>query len=356
MISSSFWRTRRVLVTGHSGFKGAWLCCILDLLGSEVGGFSLAERVSSPSMFELVRKEIHHTPFFGDVCNPIDIGEAIREFSPNIVIHLAGQPIVARGYSRPVETFRTNVLGTVSLITALRDCQGLEAVVVVTSDKVYKNDDVTGVSFSEEAPLGGIDPYSCSKSLAEYATVSLVRSFFGEQLCARFACARAGNVIGGGDWGEGRLIPDLVRAWSAGEALTIRNPNAVRPWQHVLEPLCGYLLLAERIASRGAEVSSPDAYNFGPPLNQSISVSDLIGIFEDCVGNRLPVSGPGLVRFNEHHYLTIDSTKARTELGWNSKLSTRDAVAWAADWYRAHKMGLDVSAVTKAQIERYFQL
>jgi CDP-glucose 4,6-dehydratase len=269
MIERAFWRGRRVLLTGHTGFKGAWLALWLEQLGAEVVGLALPPD-TEPALYSLLAPIIGLRSRVGDIRDPVMLAQAVSEARPQIVIHLAAQALVRRSYRRPVETFGINVMGTALLLDSLRAVADLQAVLVITTDKVYRNSG-RGEPFGEDDPLGGGDPYSASKAAAELATASMAASFFAGRGVA-VATARAGNVIGGGDWSEDRLIPDIWRAVHSGAPLRLRNPQATRPWQHVLEPLAGYLRYAERLAS-GANV--PRALNFGPPLGDVATVAEV---------------------------------------------------------------------------------
>ena len=267
MIERAFWRDRRVLLTGHTGFKGAWLALWLERLGAQVFGLALPPTIPSPRGFPNWRPRRSRSRI-GDIRDAGVVARAVQEARPQIVIHMAAQALVRRSYRAPVETFATNVMGTAHLLDSLRGAEGLQAVLVVTTDKVYRNDG-NGHPFAEDDPLGGADPYSASKAAAEIVVASMATSFFGGK---GVATARAGNVIGGGDWSEDRLIPDIWRAVKAGKPLRLRNPEATRPWQHVLDPLAGYLRYAERLAS-GADV--PKALNFGPLPGDALTVAEI---------------------------------------------------------------------------------
>jgi CDP-glucose 4,6-dehydratase len=343
---ASFWRDRRVLVTGHTGFKGAWLVLWLTGLGARVTGLSLPPH-TDPSLFALCA-EGSCTDRYGDIADPAIVARALADCEPEIVIHMAAQALVRPSYLDPLGTYATNVMGTANVLQAVRSVPSVRAVVVVTSDKVYENDGA-GRPFIEDDRLGGHDPYSNSKACAELVTNSFRQCFFSGR--CHVATARAGNVIGGGDWSPYRVVRDIVEAFEAGAPVALRYPQAVRPWQHVLDPLAGYLMLAQAMATDAVRV--PAALNFGPDAESFRSVSDLVQAFtmrwDGRPGWRLDAGD----HLHEASLLTLDATRARTLLGWRPLLSFDEAVAWTADWYRAFRDGEDVGAVTRRQIELF---
>lgn len=347
-----FWKGRRVLITGHTGFKGAWLTLWLARLGADVTGLSLPPEVS-PNLFTLAVRPHHATSIFRDIRDLAATLSAVAEVRPEIVFHLAAQSLVPRSYRDPVATYATNIMGTVHVLEAIRRTDSVRAIVVVTSDKCYENVE-SHQPYSEDAPLGGTDPYSSSKSCAELVTRAYRTSFFsnaGEPRC-NVATARAGNVIGGGDWSDDRLIPDLVRAVSADTSAAIRNPAAVRPWQLVLEPLAGYLMLAERLASgRGHEFA--EAWNFGPSEEDCRPVSYLIERFLAGWGNASRWYPAPTGDAPETHILKIDASKAAARLGWQPRVRLDAAIDWTLDWYRQEIGGADAEAISMDQIDRY---
>lgn len=342
---------RRVLVTGHTGFKGSWLCEWLLALGAEVSGFAL-EPPTDPSLFDdlgLARRIARHR--IGDVRDLAQLRSAIAEVAPEIVFHLAAQPLVRLSYEEPVQTYATNVMGTVNVLEAVRSCGSVRAVVNVTSDKCYENRE-TGQAYRETDAMGGRDPYSSSKGCAELVTAAYRRSFFGEESGVRIASVRAGNVIGGGDWAADRIIPDCVRALSAGVPVVVRNPDAVRPWQHVLEPLSGYLLLATRLLAGDAAFDG--AWNFGPEPDGAVRVREVVDAMVAAWGSGSwtapDAAGP---QPHEAHLLALDITKAREELGWRPLYDVTKAVGTTAGWYAARHAGADVGALTRDDIAAY---
>ncbi|WP_376984650.1 CDP-glucose 4,6-dehydratase [Bosea sp. R86505] len=351
MLNPEFWRGRSVVVTGHTGFKGAWLCLWLERMGARVSGFALApDAISSP--YELLRPALA-SEHIGDIRESRPIAAFLRQAEPEIVIHMAAQPLVRLSYAQPVETFSTNIMGTVHLLEAVRACPSVRAAVIVTTDKVYENKE-HGLAFREEDPLGGHDPYSSSKAGTEIVTASYRASFFGAPGAARIASARAGNVVGGGDWSADRLIPDLVRALGAKAPICLRYPRSVRPWLHVLEPLSGYLALAEKLVE--APEAAPDALNFAPDPAQSYTVADVVERFGDEFDGK-----PGWIQANGDHpreaaLLMLDPALAALQLGWRARLDFDATIRWTAEWYRDHMAGADMRGRTVGQIERYAAL
>jgi CDP-glucose 4,6-dehydratase len=343
-----FWHGRRVFLTGHTGFKGAWMNLWLQHLGAKVTGYALAPH-TEPSMFALVsgRSPSH----FADIRDEHKVRDALLGADPQIVIHLAAQALVRESYRDPLATYATNVLGTGSVLQACRALKQLQCVLVVTSDKVYENHGAD-LPFVEGDRLGGHDPYSNSKACAELLTGSFRDSFFGEG--APIATARAGNVIGGGDWSQDRLIPDCVRALKAGGAVSLRYPEAIRPWQHVLEPLSGYLALMQALVQ--APATTPRAVNFGPNPSSFCTVREVVESFS------AKFSGSPRWRRDEGRHpeeasaLTLSSALAQNVLGWQPRLAIGETLAWTADWYRAHAAGENMTKYSEAQIARYVSL
>jgi CDP-glucose 4,6-dehydratase len=325
-----FYAGRTVLVTGHTGFKGTWLAHWLSMLGARVVGLALAPE-TRPSLFEASGLENRITSVLADVRELTAVRDVIDGHRPEIVFHLAAQSLVRRSYRDPVGTYATNVLGTAHVLEACRHAPSVRAIVVVTSDKCYDNREWPW-GYREIEPMGGADPYSSSKGCAELVTAAYRRSFYGEG--ARVASGRAGNVIGGGDWAEDRLVPDIVRGVAADRPIAIRNPRSVRPWQHVLEPLSGYLTLARRLCEDGGGAVA-QGYNFGPDDAEALSVAEVAERLVARLGRgRLAIAPDGGP--HEAAHLRLDSSKARAELGWRPRLSLEETLAWTADWYRAH--------------------
>jgi CDP-glucose 4,6-dehydratase len=346
-VDPAFWRGRSVLLTGHTGFKGAWLSLWLQSLGARVTGVSLREPPSEPSLYVLARVgEQMAASVACDVRDPSALTAAVSDACPEIVIHMAAQPLVRRSFAAPRETYEANVLGTVNLLDAVRACEGVRAVVVVTSDKCYEPHQLER-GYREGDPLGGHDPYSSSKAAAELVTSAYRRSFFADPEGPRVASARAGNVIGGGDWGEDRLVPDIVRAALAGDVLRLRNPGAVRPWQHVLCPLGGYLLLAQVLCN---SFDYACAWNFGPDARDARTVEWVVARFGELWPGELCWERDESEHPPETSRLELDSTRARELLGWVPLLGLDAALQGTVDWYRAWVDGRDLREVTLTQI------
>ena len=348
VISSSFWPGKRVLVTGHTGFKGGWLALWLQRLGARVMGYSLPAP-TQPSLFETARISESVQGVIADVRDLARLKAAFQEFSPEIVFHLAAQPLVRASYDEPVETYSTNLLGTVHVLEAVRLTKSVRSAVMVTTDKCYENHE-SDTGYRETDRLGGHDPYSNSKACAELATDSYRRAFLSGNGTAAVASARAGNVIGGGDWARDRLIPDLVRAAVSGRQLVLRNPKSTRPWQHVLEPLSGYLMLAQRLWNDRARYA--EAWNFGPRDSDARTVEAVVTLAARSWGGGLKWAVDTGPQPHETRMLKLDCSKAAS-VGWHPLLGAEQAVEWAMEWYRAWHERRDVKALSFDQIERY---
>jgi len=343
-LNPSFWSDKRVLVTGHTGFKGAWLSLWLQRFGADVAGFSLAP-ATEPNLFELANVASNLRSEIGDVRDLEHLSRFVSEFRPEVIIHMAAQSLVRPSYADPVDTFSTNVLGTVNILEAARQCESVRAVVNVTTDKCYENLERED-GYREDEPLGGHDPYSSSKGCSELVTASYRRSF-----SLNVASARAGNVIGGGDWADDRLLPDMMRSFMAGETVSIRNPASTRPWQHVLEPLYGYLLLAERLHNDSAFA---EPWNFGPDESDAKPV--------DWLADQVCHLWGGSARWsndaepNQPHeagFLGLNCDKAKSRLDWLPQINIEAALSWTVEWYRNYQSGGDVRAFTEHQISNY---
>ncbi len=349
LIDPAFWNGRRVLLTGHTGFVGGWTALWLEQLGAEVTGLALPPE-GTPNLFDLLSPWPGLEHRVADLRDADPLGRAVAQADPQLVIHLAAQALVPRSYRRPLETLATNVMGTAHLLEALRGLNELSAVLVITSDKVYLNHE-RALPFGEGDPLGGHDPYSASKAAQEQVALSFGRSFLAGQGVA-LSTARAGNLIGGGDWGADRLIPDLWRSAQEGEAASLRIPGATRPWLHVLDAVAGYLAFAARLAdARPGQL--PGALNLGPRDETSLTVGELATRFLDALDAPCgwePAAG-GLPP--EKRTLALDSTLARATLGWRPRLDAVAALQWTADWYRAHGAGEDMRAYSLAQIDAF---
>lgn len=352
----AFWNDRRVLVTGHTGFKGAWLSLWLTRMGARVTGLAL-DPPTDPSLYALANVGSVVRSLRGDIRDPSVLRSVVAEHKPEVVLHLAARSLVRESYEDPLGTYAVNVLGTAAMLDAVRLHPGaVRAVLVVTSDKCYDNREWLW-GYREDEPMGGADPYSSSKGCAELVTAAYRRSYFPvaeyERHRVAIASARAGNVFGGGDWARDRLLPDLMRALGTGRQAFVRNPNAVRPWQHVLEPLAGYLLLCERLVTDGPLFS--EGWNFGPPAEEAWPVSAVAAAVCKHWGAGAQWSKPDQQGPQPHeaHNLRLDSTKARTRLQWQPKLSLEEALGWTAQWYRAQGEGADTRTLTEQQLDRY---
>lgn len=350
VIDLSFWRGKRVLITGHTGFKGSWLAFWLHKLGAHVVGLSLIP-TTNPNLFELLDLNSDLESHIGDVRDLDKVCALINRCKPNIIFHLAAQTLVRKSYCDPIETFSSNLMGTVHTLEAIRLSDSVKSAVFVTTDKVYENLEHY-YPYREDDKLGGYDPYSASKTTCEIAISSYHRSFLKEKNVA-IASARAGNVIGGGDWSEDRLLPDAVRAWSVGKTLEIRNPNAVRPWQHVLDSLFGYLRLAERL---WMDPKTAGSYNFGPYTQEAANVCDVVmraqafygkGQIELCDAQ----TGP-----HEAQWLSLEVSKARHVLNVAPRWTLEDAIARTMKWYRLYGEGQNVRDLCLADIEAFSQV
>lgn len=353
MIRQEFWLDKRVFVTGHTGFKGSWLSMWLSHLGAKVTGYALPPP-TNPSLFELADIDSLIDSVIGDVTDQKSLENSVVSASPEILIHMAAQSLVRYSYQNPIETFATNALGTAHVLDVVRRVPSVRAVVMVTSDKCYQNREwVWG--YNEISRLGGDDPYSASKACAELIVASMRESYFSADNGApAVASARAGNVIGGGDWATDRLVPDVLRSLLRSEPVLIRNPQATRPWQHVLEPLNGYLMLAEHLYDAGVEFAS--AWNFGPASQSEVTVGKIVDQLYELWGadfqwNRDLSDGPA-----ESTFLKLDASKARAYLGWRPKLDLKTTLGWIVDWTKQYQAGKDMHKASIVDIERFMTL
>jgi CDP-glucose 4,6-dehydratase len=342
-----FWRDRRVLLTGHTGFKGAWMALWLHRMGAKVVGLSLPP-VTSPNLFSLASIDSLTDSRFCDIRNATETTSVIRQADPEIVFHLAAQPLVRASYREPLETFATNVLGTAHVLDAVRAVSSVRAIVAITTDKVYRNEE-SPTPYRETDPLGGHDPYSASKAAAEMVIASYRDSFLAMRGVA-VASARAGNVVGGGDWSEDRLIPDAVRAWTNGQTLEIRRPVATRPWQHVLEPVSAYLRLAEQLWRQPALA---DAYNFGPETDDAASVRTVVEMAQRAFGTGTVAWGGGDDGPHEAGFLALEIDKARALLGIQPRWTLDVTIERTMRWYREQHAGTDARALCDADISAF---
>ncbi|MFA5951846.1 MAG: CDP-glucose 4,6-dehydratase [Hyphomicrobium sp.] len=351
-LSRTFWAGRRVFVTGHTGFKGGWLLALLRQLGAEAHGYAL-EPPSTPNLFGAAGIGRLGASTIGDIRDGARLGAAMNAAKPEIVLHLAAQALVRPARAEPVETFSTNVVGTAQVLDAVRQSPGVKACIVVTSDKVYDNVEWPW-AYRETDRLGGKEPYGASKACTEIVVEAYRYSYFsgGDSSC-QLATARAGNVIGGGDWAEDRLIPDAVRAFSKGLPLVVRNPAAVRPWQHVLEPLAGYLKLGQALCERPDELPKPLAFNFGPHAEDAVPVRAIADQISARWGASAAWGQDQGFQPYEARLLEVDSAKSRVALGWAPRWRLKDTLDRTVDWYKAFNAGQDMQAFTLAQTDEY---
>jgi len=353
------WHNKRVFLTGHTGFKGGWLALWLTKLGAEVRGYAL-DPSTTPNLLTVARISDTIDDIRGDIRDSASLDRAMAEFAPEVVFHLAAQPLVRLSYDDPVGTYETNVIGTARVLDAVRRTPSVRAVVSVTTDKCYENKEWVW-AYRESDPLGGYDPYSSSKACAEIVSAAFRQSYFNPALLYQpgghttaIATARAGNVIGGGDWSLDRLIPDLIQGFTTGEPVRIRRPQATRPWQHVLEPLHGYITLAEKLLSPSPEAANfATAYNFGPSEDDAQPVGWIVEKMTRFWGDGASWTldpDPGV---HEAAYLKLDTSRARADLNWRPRLRLETALHWTVDWYRAGGRGEDLQALTFRQIAAY---
>ena len=351
VVNPDFWRGKRVLLTGHTGFKGSWLSLWLQSMGAEVQGLAL-EPPTTPDLFTEARVGEGMASTIGDIRDYETVRAAMESFRPEIVIHMAAQPLVRLSYSEPVATYATNVMGTVHVLEAARHAGSVRAIVNVTTDKCYENKEwVWG--YREDEPMGGHDPYSNSKGCSELVTSAYRRSFCQPKGIA-LASARAGNVIGGGDWAVDRLVPDILRAFEKDRPVTIRNPHATRPWQHVLEPLSGYLLLAQNLYGESGHHYA-EGWNFGPHDEDARPVQWIVEHMVDAWGNGASWQQDGGEHPHEANYLKLDISKAKARLGWTPNWSLATALEKITAWHRAWLAGQDVQQLCQQQIAEYMQ-
>lgn len=340
----------RAFVTGHTGFKGGWLCSWLKAEGADVSGLSLAPEAGRPNLFESANVSSGMDSTIGDIRDFSVVRNAIEASRPDIIFHLAAQPLVRRSYREPIETFASNVMGVAHVLEAARQSSSVRAVVCVTTDKVYHNNEWPW-GYRETDQLGGKDPYSASKACAELVAASYIETLFPAAGPIKMATARGGNVVGGGDWSEDRLVPDIVRASEAGQPIILRNPGSIRPWQHVLELVHGYLCLGERLLAGDDEAVG--AWNIGPEQSNEVTVETLVRAFLASWQDpniKIDVQPSAL---KESNFLRLDISKMRQLLGWAPMLDFKTTMAWTADWYRNHRNGQDAAGLVARQISEY---
>jgi len=350
------WQGKRVFLTGHTGFKGGWLALWLALRGALIRGYAL-DPEGEPNLFSAASVGAVLDDVRGDIRDYAKLVSSMMEFGPEVIFHLAAQPILRRSYAEPLATYSTNVMGTAHVLEAVRNTPEVRAVVCITTDKCYENREWVW-PYRETDTLGGFDPYSSSKACAEMVCAAYRSSFFPvdriDQHRVALATARAGNVVGGGDWSQDRLIPDLVRGYQAGEPALIRHPGATRPWQHVLESLQGYMLLAERLLDEPAQHSP--SFNFGPDAGDAWPVERIVTKLAAMWGEGAAWKRDSVEGVHEHHSLTLDSSRARRELGWKPRLGIEATLEWTLNWYREWQGGADMKQQTLAQIAAFEKL
>jgi CDP-glucose 4,6-dehydratase len=347
------WRGRRVFLTGHTGFKGSWLAFWLNKLGAQIRGYAL-DPCTEPNLFNLTSIGSVVDDVRGDIRDYARLEASMKQFAPEVVFHLAAQPIVRRSYADPIGTYGTNVMGTVNVLQAVRNTPSVRAVVCVTTDKCYQNQEWIW-PYRETDTLGGYDPYASSKACSEIVSAAFRSSFFPperfQEHNVALATARAGNVIGGGDWSEDRLIPDLIRGFSSGQPALIRSPDAIRPWQYVLDPLYGYILLAQRLLDQPWRFAC--AYNFGPGDEDVWPVERIANKVVSLWGNGASWVRDSVPSVHEDHVLRLDASKARIELKWKPRLGIESALEWTVAWYRASTQGDNMAEFTRKQVAEY---
>ena len=345
---SKFWKNKKVLITGNTGFKGAWLTQILSLFGAKIYGLSISVP-TTPSLFEILNHKEKIQTFFCDIRNASNVNSVIKKVKPDFIFHLAAQSLVSESYINPRYTFETNIIGTFNVLEAANNNLKNSKVIIVTSDKCYKNLNIFK-RYKEGDELGGNDPYSASKAMAEMITHSM-RNSFKSLNGTKIATVRAGNVIGGGDWSSNRLVPDIICSIFKKQKLVIRNPKMVRPWQHVLEPLFGYIMVAQKLSLKNSS-SYENEWNFGPNKSSEVNVKNLVEIF----GNYHPI--PNIIfsktmLFHEEKYLALSSSKAKNKIKWFPKLTLKDSVKYTYEWYDAFYNGIEIHNTTNNQIISY---
>jgi len=352
-----FWKNKKVLLTGHTGFKGSWLSLWLQNLDVDLIGYSKSIP-TKPSLYELSHVEDEMISIMGNVSDLNKLIEIIHEYKPEIIIHMAAQSLVQESYTNPVETYTTNVLGTVNIMQAIRDVNFVRVLINVTSDKCYENSVGLERGYNENDPMGGFDPYSSSKGCAELVTASFRNSFFNpteyEKHRTAIATVRAGNVIGGGDWAQNRIIPDIMKGILEKTPVKIRNPDAVRPWQFVLEPLHGYMLLAEKLWYEGPKFS--EGWNFGPDYNDIKSVSWLVEKLSQLWNTQINLEYDKEDFHHEASTLKLDCTKAKQKLGWKPKTDLELGLKLVVEWYKQYELGNDIKEITEQQIKEFNKL
>ena len=351
-VNRNFWKNKRVLITGHTGVKGSWLSIWLQNLGAYVIGYSL-HPITKPNLFEIANVADNMVSVIGDVRDLEHLETTIKRNKPEIIIHMAAQALVRFSYLNPVETYSTNVMGTVNLLEAVRNSKDVRVVIVVTSDKCYQNKEWLW-GYREIESMGGDDPYSSSKGCAELVTSAYRKSYFFKDEDVAISSVRAGNVICGGDWSKDRLVPDIIKAFVGNQPVIIRNPNAIRPWQHVLDPLSGYLCLGEHLWDKGSEFAG--AFNFGPKNESMVPVSNMVDYMIRFWGGDASWEIDAGENPHEAFYLKLDCSKANNHLKWLPKLNIETAIKWTVEWYKSHLQDNNMRNLTEEEITRFERL
>lgn len=344
-----FWKGKRVFLTGHTGFKGSWLSIWLNQMGAEVKGYALRPN-TNPALFDLANIQERISNEFGNIQNYDQLKKSMMDFDPQILIHMAAQPLVRLSYKEPINTYMTNVMGTVNVLEASRSCKNLKSIVSVTTDKCYENKEWVW-AYRENEPMGGHDPYSSSKGCAELVTAAYRKSFFFDKHSPALASARAGNVIGGGDWATDRLLPDVLKAFNDGQIVTVRSPYAIRPWQHVLEPLSGYLILAENLFNNGNKYA--EAWNFGPKEDDCKDVQWILNQMVNIWGEGVSWELDKNPQPHEATFLKLDFSKAKTLLNWEPKWSIKTVLEKIFDWNKVYLANGDIFKKCIEEINEY---
>lgn len=344
-----FWQGKNVLITGHTGFKGSWLSILLNSLGANVIGYSL-DPVTDPNLYEIIDIQSNIADYREDIRNISSLDQIAHSSNPDIIIHLAAQALVGESYIKPVATYETNVMGTVNILETARSIESVRVVLIITSDKCYENREIN-YSYNENDPMGGYDPYSSSKGCAELVTSAFTRSFFQDTSKVAVASARSGNVIGGGDWGNRRIVPDAIAAFKENKILYLRNPKAVRPWQHVLEPLSGYLTLCEKMWANPLQYS--EGWNFGPEDENICTVGEVADRLSSLWGKTVSWKKSIETQIHEASLLKLDISKAKERLDWFPKWNLEIALEKTISWYKSYYNGENMKDITLQQLEEY---
>ena len=350
-VSSDFWRDKKVFITGHTGFKGSWLSIWLQSMGANLKGYAL-EPPTNPSLFQQANVDSNMVSEIGNINDLLSLKKSMKDFNPEILIHMAAQPLVRFSYKEPIETYKTNVIGTANVLESARSCPNLKAIVSVTTDKCYENKEWEW-GYRENEPMGGNDPYSSSKGCAELVTAAYRNSFFSTNNTPNLASARAGNVIGGGDFSKDRIVPDYFRALLKNQKLTLRSPHSIRPWQHVLDPLFGYVLLLMRLYKK--QIATGSSFNFGPIHENNKTVLNTINLLNSNFNNSVKIvkKNNNLNKFTESKILMLNSDKSKKILKWNNKYDLPQSMKLTSFWFKEFIQNKNILKITQDQIKNY---